>query len=54
MLKLLHPGLRIKRWFAVLLAGLVLMSLGIGYLLTEAYRTAVAPGRPRRRCSSCH
>ncbi len=43
MLKLLHPGLHLKRWLLVLLAGMVLISLGIGYALTELYRSAVAP-----------
>ena len=43
MLKLLRPGLHVKRWFALLLAGMVVLSLGIGYALTEAYRTAVVP-----------
>ncbi len=43
MLKLLYPGLHVKRWFGVLLAGLVVISLGIGYALTELYRTAVVP-----------
>ena len=43
MLKLLYPGMRLKRWFGVLLVGLVIISLGIGYVLTELYRSAVAP-----------
>jgi uncharacterized cofD-like protein len=43
LLKLLRPGLYVKRWFLVLVAGMVLVSLGIGYLLTELYRSAVAP-----------
>jgi uncharacterized cofD-like protein len=43
VLKLLHPGLHLKRWFGVLLVGLVVISLGIGYALTELYRSAVAP-----------
>src|SRR5882724_3652344 len=43
MLKLLHPGLHLKRWFGVLVVGLVVISLGIGYALTEVYRSAVAP-----------
>ena len=34
-LKLLMPGLYVKRWFLALLLGMVLVSLGIGYLLTE-------------------
>src|SRR5919204_224094 len=43
MLKLLRPGLYVKRWFLVLLAGMVVVSLGFGYALTEAYRSAVVP-----------
>jgi uncharacterized cofD-like protein len=43
VLKLLYPGMRLKRWFGVLLVGLVIISLGIGYALTELYRSAVAP-----------
>src|SRR6202165_978789 len=41
--KLLRPGMYVKRWFLVLLAGMVVVSLGIGFALTEAYRSAVAP-----------
>src|SRR6266850_2448874 len=44
VLKLLRPGMYVKRWFLVLLVGMVLVSLGIGFALTEAYRSAVAPG----------
>jgi uncharacterized cofD-like protein len=40
MLKLLRPGLRVKRWFLVLLAGMVVVSLGIAFALIETYRTA--------------
>jgi uncharacterized cofD-like protein len=43
MLKLLRPGLRVKRWFLVLLAGMVVVSLGIAFALTEAYRTQAFP-----------
>src|SRR5258708_32226885 len=43
VLKLLRPGLYVKRWFLVLLVGMVVVSLGIGFALTEAYRSAVAP-----------
>src|SRR5258705_2235089 len=42
-LKLLRPGLYVKRWFLVLLAGMVLVSLGFGYALTEFYRSVDAP-----------
>ncbi len=44
MLKLLYPGMLIKRWVLVLVAGLVLVSLGIAYALTELYRTVDVPG----------
>src|SRR3982075_3193607 len=43
VLKLLRPGMYVKRWFLVLLAGMVVVSLGLGFALTELYRTAVAP-----------
>jgi uncharacterized cofD-like protein len=43
VLKLLRPGMYVKRWFLVLLAGMVVVSLGLGFALTEAYRSAVAP-----------
>jgi uncharacterized cofD-like protein len=43
MRKLLRPGLNVKRWFLVLLAGMVVVSLGIGFAVTEAYRSAVVP-----------
>lgn len=43
MLKLLRPGLNVKRWFVVLLVGMVVISLGIGYALTELYHTANVP-----------
>jgi uncharacterized cofD-like protein len=43
LVKLLRPGLYMKRWFLVLLAGMVLVSLGIAYVFTELYRSAVAP-----------
>jgi uncharacterized cofD-like protein len=43
LLKLLRPGLYVKRWFLVVLAGMVLFSLGIGYVLTGLYRTVDAP-----------
>jgi uncharacterized cofD-like protein len=43
VLKLLRPGLHVKRWFLVLLAGMVVVSLGIGYILIEVYRTVAVP-----------
>ncbi len=33
----LVPGLRVKRWLALLLAGLVFISLGLAYLLRDLY-----------------
>ena len=43
MLKLLRPGLHVKRWFLVMLAGMVVVSLGIGLGITDVYRTAAFP-----------
>ncbi len=43
MLKLLYPGMLIKRWVLVLVLGLVLVSLGIAYALAELYRTVDVP-----------
>jgi uncharacterized cofD-like protein len=43
-LKLLTPGLHVKRWALVVLVGMVVISLGIGFAVTEAYRTVVVPG----------
>jgi uncharacterized cofD-like protein len=44
VLKLLRPGLHVKRWFLVLLVGMVIVSLGIGYALADLYRTVPVPG----------
>ena len=35
------PGLHVKRWLLLLLAGMVLVSLGIGYALRNLYSTGV-------------
>jgi uncharacterized cofD-like protein len=43
MLKLLRPGLRVKRWLVALLCGMVVISLGIGYAATELYRSVTVP-----------
>jgi uncharacterized cofD-like protein len=43
LLKLLRPGLHVKRWVLMVVVGMVVISLGIGYALTELYRSAVAP-----------
>jgi uncharacterized cofD-like protein len=44
MLKLLRPGLKVKRWFLVLLVGMVVLSLGVAFAITDAYRTVPVPG----------
>jgi uncharacterized cofD-like protein len=43
MRKLLQPGLHLKRWFGVLLVGMVCVSVGIAYILAEAYRGVTVP-----------
>jgi uncharacterized cofD-like protein len=43
VLKLLVPGLKLKRWLLLLVAGLVLVSLAFGYLLVEVYRSMPLP-----------
>ena len=43
MLKLLRPGLHVKRWFLVLLAGMVVVSLGLGLAISDVYHTAAFP-----------
>ncbi len=43
-IKWLYPGMRIKRWLGLLTLGLVLVSLGLAYLLVQAYRTQPFPG----------
>ena len=42
-LKFLYPGMHIKRWLALLLLGITLISLGIGYLMVQMYRTQTFP-----------
>ena len=44
MLKLLRPGLHVKRWFLVLLVGMVVVSVGVGVAVTDVYRTGSFPG----------
>jgi uncharacterized cofD-like protein len=44
MLKLLRPGLHVKRWFLVLLAGMVVVSVGVAFVVTDVYRTGTFPG----------
>lgn len=41
--KLLIPGLKLKRWMLLLLAGLVVISLGLAYLFVEFYRNVPLP-----------
>lgn len=43
LLVLLQPGLRLKRWLLLLVVGLVLVALGIGYVLTGLYRAGTYP-----------
>ncbi len=43
LLKLMAPGLRIKRWLGLTLVGLVVLALGLAYLFVEAYRTVALP-----------
>ncbi len=42
-LRWLVPGMGVKRWLLVLLAGATLMGLGIGYVLLDLYRTVPVP-----------
>ena len=37
------PGLHVKRWLLLLMVGMVLISLGVGYLLRNAYYTITFP-----------
>ena len=43
LLKLMAPGLRIKRWLGLTLVGLVVLALGLAYLFVEFYRTVPLP-----------
>src|SRR3954453_4716962 len=43
LLRLLLPGLRIKRWFGLTLIGLVVLALGLAYLFVELYRSVPLP-----------
>jgi uncharacterized cofD-like protein len=36
------PGLHVKRWLVLLMVGMVLVSLGIGYALANVYRSGVS------------
>jgi len=37
------PGLHVKRWFILMIAGVTLIGLGIGFILIEIYREASLP-----------
>ena len=37
------PGLRVKRWFLLMLVGVTMLGLGIGFVLVEIYREAPLP-----------
>jgi uncharacterized cofD-like protein len=43
LLKLLYPGMHLKRWILVLMIGLLILILGAAYLLVEVYRSAPLP-----------
>lgn len=43
LVKLLYPGIRIKRWLLLLLLGLIGFSLGVAYVLVDIYRSADVP-----------
>ena len=43
VLKLLYPGMHLKRWILVLMVGLLMLVLGAAYVLVEIYRTAPLP-----------
>jgi hypothetical protein len=43
ILKWLYPGMRIKRWLALMTFGLVLLGLGFAYLLVHTYRVQPFP-----------
>src|SRR4051812_23007454 len=43
MMKLLQPGMRVKRWVALISVGLVFTSLGFAYILTHIYRVQPLP-----------
>ena len=41
--KWLYPGMEVKRWLAVLVLGILGLSLGIAYIITHLYRTQPFP-----------
>jgi uncharacterized cofD-like protein len=42
-MKLLYPGMQIKRWVALAIFGMILISLGVAYLLVHVYRVQPFP-----------
>src|SRR5260221_14298760 len=42
-LRWLVPGIGVKRWLLLLLAGATLLGLGIGFVLLDLYRTVEMP-----------
>jgi uncharacterized cofD-like protein len=42
-LKWLIPGMGVKRWLLLLFGGITIVSLGVGYLLVDVYRTWAFP-----------
>ncbi len=42
-LKWLRPGMHVKRWLALLLVGILCLSLGVAYIMTHLYRTQPFP-----------
>ncbi|MCC6175298.1 MAG: YvcK family protein [Chloroflexi bacterium] len=44
-LRLLVPGLHLKRWLGLTLIGLVVLALGLAYLFVELYRTLELPAQ---------
>lgn len=43
MIRWLYPGIHIKRWLALMFLGLLIIGLGFGYVLREAYDTYSFP-----------
>jgi uncharacterized cofD-like protein len=43
VLKLLYPGMHLKRWLLVLTIGMLITILGVAYVLVEIYRSAPFP-----------
>src|SRR3989304_799310 len=42
-LKWFYPGMHVKRWLALLMVGIVIISLGFAYVLRETYETFSFP-----------